>query len=118
MVDFVLNDLGGVAREVLDTADEVLVQILHLNAAITCAGALADEREATFARLVGVDLLKNLRVVHEQRLAAVFYADDAFAYANHIGGKPHAFVLVFVKRVQKVLPGRGVLGAGVLGGQA
>ena len=118
MVDFVLNDLGGVAREVLDAVDEVLVQILHFNTAITSAGTLANERKASFACLVGVDLLKNLGVVHEQRLAAVLYADDAFAYANHIGGKPHAFVLVFVKRVQKVLPGRGVLGAGVLGGQA
>ena len=98
--------------------DEVLVQILHLNAAITCAGALADQRKASFACLVGVDLLKNLWVVHEQRLTAVLYADDALAYADHVGGKPHTLVLMLVQRVQKILPGRGVFGAGVLGGQA
>ena len=116
MVDFVLDDLGGVAREVFDAADEVLVQILHFNTAITSAGALADEREATFARLVGVDLLKNLRVVHEQRLAAVFYADDALAHADHVGGKAYTLVLMLVQRVQKILPGRGIFGAGVFGG--
>ena len=118
VVDFVLDDFGGVAREILDAVDEVLVQILRLNAAITCAGALAGEREATFARLVGVDLLKNLRVVHEQRLAAVLYADDALAYADHVGGKAYALMLMFMQRVQKILPGRGVFGAGILGGQA
>ena len=84
MVDFVLDDFGSVAREVLDAADEVLVQILHFNAAITSAGTLADERKASLGRLVGIDLLKNLGVVHEERSATVLYADDAFAYANHI----------------------------------
>ena len=43
VVDFVLDDFGGVAREVFDAVDEVFVQILHLNAAITRTGALADE---------------------------------------------------------------------------
>ena len=97
---------------------EVFVQILHLNAAITSAGALIDQRKASFACLVGVDLLKNLWVVHEERSAAVLYADDAFAYTNHIGGKAHTLVLMLVQRVQKILPGRGIFGAGILGGQA
>ena len=97
---------------------EVFVQILHLNAAITSAGALIDQRKASFACLVGVDLLKNLWVVHEQRLAAVLYADDALAYADHVGGKSHTLVLVLVQRVQKILPSRGIFGTGVFGGQA
>ena len=118
MVDFVLNDFGGVAREVLDAVHEVFVQILHFNAAIAGARALADERKASLGRLVGIDLLKNLGVVHEERSATVLYADDAFAYADHIGGKAYAFVLVLVQRVQKILPGRGIFGAGVFGGQA
>ena len=118
MVDFVLDDLGGVAREVFDTADEVLVQILNLNAAIAGAGTLAGQREAPFARLVGVDLLKNLRVVHEQRFAAVLYADDALAHADHVGGEAHALVLMLVERIQEVLPGRGIVGPRVFGRQA
>ena len=118
MVDFVLDDLGGVAREVFDAVDEVLVQILNLNAAIAGTGTLADQREASFARLVGIDLLKNLRVVHKQRLAAVLYADDAFAHANHIGGEANALVLMLEERIQEVLPGRGIIGPCVFGGQA
>lgn len=118
VVDFVLDDLGGVAREVFDAAGKVLVQILNLNAAISGTGTLADERKTSFARLVGVDLLKNLRVVHKQRPVAVLYADDALAYADHVGGKPHALVLVFMQRVQKILPGRGVVGPRVFGRQA
>ena len=59
-----------------------------------------------------------MRVVHKERSAAVLYADDALTYADHVGGKSHALVLMFVQRVQKILPGRGIFGAGVLGGQA
>ena len=42
VVDFVLDDLGGVVREVFDAVDEVLVQILNLNAAIAGTWTLAD----------------------------------------------------------------------------
>ena len=118
MVDFVLDDFGSVAREVFDAVDEVLVQILHFNAAIAGAGTLSDQRKASLACLIGIDLLKNLGVVHEQRLATVLYADDALAHADHVGGEAYALVLMFVQRVQKILPGRGIFGAGVLGGQA
>ena len=118
MIDFVLDDLGGVAREVFDAVGEVLVQILHLNAPIAGAGALAGKRETSFARLIGIDLLKNLRVVHQERLAAVLYADDAFAHADHIGGEAHALVLMLMERIQEVLPGHGVIGARVFGRQA
>ena len=118
MVDFVLDDLGGVAREVLDAVDEVLVQILHLNATVAGTGALADQREASFARLIGIDLLKNLRVVHQQRPVAVLYADDAFAHADHVGGEANALVLMLEERIQEVLPGRGIIGPCVFGGQA
>lgn len=118
MVDFVLDDLGGVAREVFDAADKVLVQILNLNAAIAGTGTLADQREAPFARLIGIDLLENLRVVHQQRPGAVLYADDAFAHADHVGGEAHALVLMFVERIQEVLPGRGVVGSRVFGRKA
>lgn len=118
VVDFVLDDLGGVAREVLDAVYEVFVQILHFNAAIASAGTLTDERKASFTRLAGIDLLKNLGVVHEQRLAAILYADDALAYADHVVSEAYALVLMFVQRVQKILPGRGIFGASVLGGQA
>ncbi len=118
MVDFVLDDLGGVAREVFDAVDEVLVQILNLNAAIAGTGTLADQREASFARLIGIDLLKNLRVVHEQRPVAVLYADDALAYADHVGGEAHALVLMLVERIQEVLPDHGVIGSCVFGRQA
>ena len=117
MVDFVLDDLGGVAREVFDAVDEVLVQILHLNAAITGTGALSNQRKASFARLIGIDLLKNLRVVHQERPVAVLYADDAFAHADHVGGEAHALVLMFMERIQEVLPGHGVIGARVFGGR-
>ena len=99
VVDFVLDDLGGVAREVFDAVDEVLVQILHLNATIAGTGTLADQREASFAGLIGIDLLKNLRVVHQERPVAVLYADDAFAHADHVGGEPHALVLMLVERI-------------------
>ena len=98
--------------------DEVLVQIFHLNATITSAGTLADERKTPFARLVGIDLLKNLRVVHEQRLPAVLYADDAFAHADHVGGEAHALVLMLMERIQKILSGRGIFWAGVFRRQA
>ena len=118
VVDFVLDDFGGVAREVFDAVDEILVQILNLNAAIASTGALAGKREAFFARLIGIDLLKNLRVVHQQRPVAVLYADDAFAHANHVGGKAHALVLMLMERIQEVLPGHGVIGARVFGRQA
>lgn len=118
MVDFVLDNLGGVAREVFDAVDEALVQILHLNATVAGAGALADQRKTSFARLIGIDLLKNLRVVHQQRPVAVLYADDTLAHANHIGGEAHALVLMFMERIQEVLPGHGVIGARVFGRQA
>lgn len=118
VVDFVLDDLGGVAREVFDVVDEVLVQILHLNATIASTEALAGKRKTSFARLVGIDLLKNLRVVHKQRLAAVLYADDAFAHTDHVGGEAHALVLMLMERIQEVLPGHGVIGARVFGRQA
>lgn len=118
MVDFVLDDLGGVAREVFDAVDEVLVQILNLNAAIAGTGTLADQREASFARLIGIDLLKNLRVVHQECPVAVLYADDAFAHADHVGGEAHALVLMLVERIQEVLPGRGIVGSRVFGRQA
>lgn len=118
MVDFVLDDFGGVAREIFDAVDEVLVQILHLNAAIAGAGTLADERKTSFARLVGIDLLKDLRVVHEQRPVAVLYADDAFAHADHVGGEAHALVLMLVERIQEVLTDHGVVGSRIFGRQA
>lgn len=117
MVDFVLDDFGGVAREVFDAVDEVLVQILNLNAAIAGTGALADQRETSFARLIGIDLLKNLRVVHQERPVAVLYADDAFAHADHVGGEAHALVLMLVERIQEILPGRGIVGSRVFGRQ-
>ena len=98
--------------------DEVLVQILDLNAAISGTGTLAGQREASFARPIGVDLLKNLRVVHQERPVAVLYADDAFAHANHVGGETHALVLMLMERIQEVLPGHGVIGARVFGRQA
>ena len=98
--------------------DEVLVQILHLNAAVAGTGALTDQREASFARLIGIDLFKNLRVVHQQRPVAVLYADDALAHADHVGGEAHALVLMLVERIQKILSGRGIFWAGVFGRQA
>ena len=113
-----LDDLGGVAREVFDAVDKVLVQILHLDAAIAGTGTLTGQREASFARLIGIDLLKNLRVVHQQRPVAVLYADDAFAHANHVGGEAHALVLMLVECIQEVLPGRGIVGSRVFGRQA
>ena len=81
-------------------------------------GTLADQRETSFARLIGIDLLENLRVVHQERPGAVLYADDAFAHADHVGGEAHALVLMFVERIQEVLPGRGIVGSRVFGRQA
>ena len=98
--------------------DEVLVQILNLNAAIAGTGALADQREASFARLIGIDLLKNLRVVHQECPVAVLYADDALAHTDHVGGEPHALVLMLVECIQEILPGHGIVGSRVFGRQA
>ena len=59
-----------------------------------------------------------MRVVHKERPVAIFYADDAFAHADHVGGEAHALVLMLVERIQEVLPGYGVIGARVFGRQA
>ncbi len=44
------------------------------------------------------------------RCSAVLYADDAFTHADHVGGEPHALVLMLMERIQEVLPGHGVIG--------
>ena len=97
--------------------NEVLVQILNLNAAIAGTGTLAGQREASFARLIGIDLLKNLRVVHQECPVAVLYADDAFAHADHVGGEAHALALMLVECIQEILPGCGIVGSRVFGRQ-
>ena len=113
MVDFVLDYLRGVAGERLRSRGERRVDVRHLDALIARAGAHALKGKAALLGLVFARRFDDFGVVHEQRRALVARHDDALAHADHVRGKPHAFVLVRGERVDKVLPYARVRRGGV-----
>lgn len=67
MIDFMLDNLSGVAMEAARARAEIAVEITHANGSETRDGCLPSRQRKTFLYIVkGVATLKNLRVIHQQ----------------------------------------------------
>ena len=79
MVDFVLDDLGGVAAEGFDAGFKVGGLPLHFDSLIPFAFAgVADEGEATFLRFVGVGLFDDFGIEHRHHFSVIVKDDNPF----------------------------------------
>lgn len=86
--------------------------------AIARAGACAFEREAGLLGLIFVVPLDNAGVEHYECTGAIGYGDHAFALADHVCGKPHAFMGMGGKRVCQVAPDGDIFWCGRHAGHA
>lgn len=118
MVAFVLDDLRGKPAKHLRARVPRGVEPGYLDAAIACTRARAVEREAGLLRIVRVRAFENLGVEHYERVGALSYGDDAFAFADHVRGESHALMRMGGKCVGKVAPDADVFRCGRRAGYA
>lgn len=118
VVALVLDDLCHKVREAACMLVPGIVSVGYADAAVARAGACAFKREAGFLGLILVVLLDNAGVEHYKCARALGYGDHAFALADHVCGKPHAFMGMGGKRACQVAPDGDIFWRGRHAGHA
>lgn len=93
VIDFVLDDLRGPAGEGGVAGAEPTVLVVDLDTSITQCAAFAGQGQASFLGVEGTVRSGDHGVEHHRYTPAKVFIhedDDAFAYANHVGGHAHA----------------------------
>lgn len=113
MVDFVLDDLRGKAREASFVPHKRCILVRNVNLSKPLAGTYANKRQAPFFCFEPIRCMHDLGIEHKLGRAIVVEHDDALPYANHVRGHTHAGICMRCQGIEQVLPnGNILLGSG------
>lgn len=103
MINLVLDDLSGEARENVLLFFHLARLITHGDHLIALGLAGARERKTIFLRFIFAEMRNDDGIEHFRVYAVVIKGDDAFVFADHICCHADAFMRVGAERIQKIV---------------